>query len=157
MAVAANGELVGTNTSNTSRSLLDGFLPAVLTRYVKDGILYEQEVLTTAPDDPLYAQLLTVRVPTPQRKQKRQSFQSSWARRKSAVAVHREGRSGESPGPMNFESLVTGYRAEHDSQIVRNQSGEIILYSQTPFRRPKPRRAARKSGWSKVQNSQLPS
>jgi hypothetical protein len=133
-AVAANGELVGTNTSNTSRSLLDGFLPAVLTRYVKDGILYEQEVLTTAPDDSLYAQLLTVRVSNPAKEAKRAKLSVLLGRRKSAVAVHREDKSGESPGPMSFVPRVTGYRAEPDNQIVRNPSGEIILYSQTPFR-----------------------
>src|SRR5262249_16618470 len=55
-------------------------------------------------------------------------------RRKSAVAGHRRSQTGDAPGPMNFEPLATGYRAERDGQIVRNQSDEIILYSQTPFR-----------------------
>jgi hypothetical protein len=134
MAVAANGELVGTNATNTSRSLLDGFLPAVVTRYLKDGILYEQEVLTTAPDDPVYAQLLTIRVSNPGKEAKTARLSVLLGRRKSAVAGHRKGQSGEAPGPMNFDPLATGYRTERDSQIVRNQSAEIILYSQTPFR-----------------------
>jgi hypothetical protein len=132
MAVAANGELVGADAPNTSRSLLDGFLPAVLTRYVRDGILYEQEALTTAPDDPLYAQLLTLRVSNLVKETRTAMLSVLLGRRKSAVAGHRRSQGGEVPGPMNFDPLPTGYR--EDGQIVRGQSGEIILYAQTPFR-----------------------
>jgi len=133
MAVAANGELVGTDIENTSRSLLEGSLPAVLTRCEKQGVEYEQEVLTTAPDDPLYAQLLTLKAYNPSKEAKTAKFAVLMGRRKSAVAGHRQGRSGESPGPMNFDPLATGYRAEPDGKTVRNQAGEIILYARTPF------------------------
>ena len=134
MAVAANGELVGTDAANTGRSLLEGFLPAVLTRYLKDGLHYEQEVLTTAPDDPVYAQLLTLRVSNPAKEARTANLSVLLGRRKSAVAAHRQSQSGEAPGPMGFEPLATGYRSEPNNQMVRNQSGEIILYVQTPFR-----------------------
>lgn len=132
-AFAADGELFGTNVHRTGRSYLDGFMPGVLTRYSKDEIEFEEEVFTTAPDDPLYAQAVTLRVSNPGATARKARFSLVMGRRQSAVAGHRSPVSGPSLGPLGFEPLDTSYRLEPDCQVVRNASGEVVLYAEQPF------------------------
>jgi hypothetical protein len=133
VAFAAAGELFGTDINRTSRSYLDGFLPAVVTLYQKDGINFEEEVFTTAPDDSIYAQVVTLRVSNPGKVRRRTSFSLLMGRRWSAIAGHRRGPDGDSPSPMNFDPMITGYRVEPDRRIIRSPSGEIVLYAEAPF------------------------
>jgi hypothetical protein len=130
-AFAADGELFGTDVHRTSRSYLDGFMPAVVTRYSKDDIQFEEEVFTTAPYDPLYAQAATVRVSNPGTTTRKTRFSLVMGRRRSAVAGHRS--AVQSVGPMGFEPLDTGYQLEPDHQTVRNATGEVVLYAELPF------------------------
>ena len=133
IAFAADGELFGTNFNRTSRSYLDGFLPALVTLYQKDGIKYEEEVFTTTPGDSIYAQILILRVSNPGKVSNKTTFSLLMGRRCSAVAGHRRGPSGDGPSPMSFDPLITGYRVDPDNRIVRNSNGEIVLYAETPF------------------------
>ncbi len=132
-AFAADGELFGTDIHRTNRSYLDGFMPAVLTRYSKDDIQFEEEVFTTAPDDPLYAQVATLRVSNPGTTARKTRLSLLLGRRRSAVAGHRSPVSGQSLGPLGFEPMNTGYQLEPDHQTVRNASGEVVLYAELPF------------------------
>jgi hypothetical protein len=132
-AFAADGELFGTDVHRTSRSYLDGFMPAVLTRYSKDDIQLEEEVFTTAPDDPLYAQVATLRVSNSGTTARKTRLSLVMGRRRSAVAGHRSHASGQALGPLGFEPLATGYRLDPDRQTVRNASGEVVLYAEQPF------------------------
>jgi len=132
-AFVADGELFGTDVHRTSRSYLDGFMPAVVTRYSKDDIQFEEEVFTTAPDDPLYAQAATLRVSNPGATARKTRLSLLLGRRRSAVAGHRSPASGQSLGPLSFEPLDTGYQLEPDHQTVRNAAGEVVLYAEQPF------------------------
>jgi len=132
-AFAADGELFGEDPDRTSGAYLDGFMPAVLTRYAKEGVQFEQEIFTSAPGDSLYAQVVTLRVSNPGNTTRKTGFSVILGRRKSAEAGHHRGPGGVSPGPMSFAPLETGYRTEPGSKAVRNQTGEIILYADTPF------------------------
>ena len=134
IAFSAAGELFGTDINKTSRSYLDGFLPAVVTHYQKDGITFEQEVFTTSPNDSIYAQVVTFRISNPGKVPRKTAFSLVMGRRWSATAGHRRGPNGDSPSPMSFDPMITGYRVEADSRIVRNPSGEIVLYAEAPFR-----------------------
>jgi hypothetical protein len=133
VAFTAEDELFGTEINNTSRSYLDGFLPSLVTLYKKDGINFEEEVFTTAPDDSLYAQIVTLRLSNPGKVLRKTSFSLVMGRRYSANAGHRRGPDGQGPSPMSFEPMVTGYRVETDNRIVRNPNGEIVLYAEAPF------------------------
>jgi hypothetical protein len=133
IAFAAAGELFGTDINRTSRSYLDGFLPAVVTRYQKDGIRFEEEVFTTAPDDSIYAQVLTIRVSNPGKAPKKTAFSLVMGRRWSSAAAHRRGATDDTPSPMSFDPMVTDYRVEQDGKTVRNAGGEIVLYAEAPF------------------------
>jgi hypothetical protein len=132
-AFAADGELFGTDVHRTSRSYLDGFMPAVVTRYSKDDIQFEEEVFTTAPDDPLYAQAVTLRVSNSGATARKPQVSLVMGRRRSAVAGHRPPVSGPALGPLGFEPLDTGYQLEPDHQTIRNASGEVVLYAEQPF------------------------
>ncbi len=133
IAFAADGELFGTDINRTGRSFLDGFLPALVTLVQKDGIKFEEEVFTTAPNDSIYAQILTLRVSNPGKVSRKTTFSLLMGRRWSAEAGHRRGPNGDSPSPMSFDPLFTGYRVEPDNRIIRNPSGEIVLYAEAPF------------------------
>lgn len=132
LAFAADGELFGFDADRTRRSYLDGFLPAIVTRYDRANTTYEVEVLTTAPPDPLYAQVVTVRVSNAGNAVARSQLALVLGRRLSAVAGRRA-RDGQPASPMNFEPFLTGYQFETDRQTVRNAAGEIVLYALKPF------------------------
>lgn len=132
-AFAADGELFGSNLDRTSRSYLDGFLPAVVTRYSKGEMQFEVEVFTTAPGDPVYAQSVTVRISNTGRERGKATLSIVAGRRRSASSAHRTAPEGGVPSPMNLEPLDTGYRFEPDRQTVKNAAGEIVLFAQNPF------------------------
>jgi len=131
-AFAANNELFGTDVNSTVRSYLDGYLPAALTRYSKDGIQFELEAFTTMPGDSVYANLVTVRVTNPGKQTKQASFSVLMGLRPSARAGHRRASTGKAPSPMNFQPANTSYRLEGNGKKVTKDSGEIVLYAKTP-------------------------
>jgi hypothetical protein len=134
IALAAGGELFGSNINRMSRTYLNGYLPAVVASYEKDGVKFEEEVFTTAPGDSIYAQALTIRASNPAKAAKTTTLSLVMGRRLSAIAGHRRSSAGDSPSPMNFEPMLTGYRVDPDGKTVRNDQGEIVLYAVTPFK-----------------------
>jgi hypothetical protein len=134
-AFAADGELFGSNIDRTSRSYLDGFLPAVVTRYSKGEMRFEEEVFTSAPGDPLYAQCVTLRIANRGKTKGKATLAVIAGRRISASAAHRASPEGGAPSPMTLEPLDAGYRFDADRQTVRNAANQVVLYALAPFER----------------------
>ncbi len=132
-AFAADGETFGSNLDRTSRSYLDGFLPAVVTRYSKGEIQFEEEVFTTAPGDPVYAQSVTVRISNRGRANGKATLSLIAGRRRSASSAQRAAPAGGVPSPMNLDPLDTEYQFDPDRQTVKNGAGEIVLFAQSAF------------------------
>ncbi len=122
----AEEELFGTRPEAAERTLIDGYLPGVVTRYRKNGVEYSAEVLTTSPDDEAYAIVVKLSALNQCDGGREARCALIMGRRRS----HHSGQSwesGQAPGPMRYVPLTTGYGWSAADHTLRDDGGNVVL------------------------------
>ncbi len=104
----------------TTSSCLDGWLPAVVTRYELEGVRVTQTVFVTAPDAPIYGTVSMVTFQNTSSRLRRLPFRMAMGLRRIY---------GTPVTPFLSDPLVTGYRLDADDRTVRDGNGEIVLHA----------------------------
>jgi hypothetical protein len=122
-AAGAEKTPFGADWAATRTRYLEGYLPATITEYRHDEILFEQMLWVTAPGPGPYGTAVQVRITNP-----------SSARKTGALSLAMGRRPYKPPSahPLSYAPEETGYRLDADRRTVRTAAGDIVLYAEAP-------------------------